>query len=495
MKKKIYKIINIIFILLFILSIKVERLSKYEYLFLFTSAFIIGSLLFNIIRNLISNIKKRNFTKTFIFLVSVSTFLTISILQVFSIVEFTENKYGLFIDIVVVSSILLSYYLFPSPTLLIEYRKSYSILYKKNIFLLIFNILVPIVYYFVNTNVYGFQIIYLINAIALAFVISPSFDKNLIARLEANILKNISISSMGINSMEFVDKLSNIRTFVIQKKGIITDGNFRRNKFEHRHTIGENTVMNLSYELSKSWKPEYSEVFKAKIINSQTYEFSIIEKDENHIKVKDNRGDFYELSYTYSTQNMDFSEGVTLYLIKNKLFLAKIQIDDTIVKKTNDFVRKLNYLGNTVLISDESENVCEDAVLELKFDKLYANLTIKQQNSIIKQLNTKAPTALISNIEEQKDNADISFLINIKSNSDNNITIGDNDLIKVAQLIGIANNIKQNIKNIHQIIYLYNLVFIVLIVLNYIDIKLSIGIFILFNFIINFLINRTRFIK
>ncbi|MBT4478667.1 MAG: cadmium-translocating P-type ATPase [Flavobacteriales bacterium] len=195
----------------------------------------------------------------------------------------------------------------------------------------------------------------------------------------------------GGNTLE---KFAKIKHIFFDKTGTITTGNF---KIKNLNVINEdeseikNIIFNLetysSHPIAKSLVSELKSF-------SDKLEFTNIH-EEKGISIE---GDYNGITYkigSYKILEKD-NDNHDLFIFKNNILIATIDIEDEIKQNTNEVISDLNSFGiNTSLLSGDKKEKCKYLSDKISFNSVYSEQLPHEKLEIIKQRSLSETTAMV----------------------------------------------------------------------------------------------------
>ena len=195
----------------------------------------------------------------------------------------------------------------------------------------------------------------------------------------------------GGNTLE---KFAKIKHIFFDKTGTITTGNFKiknLNVINEEESEVKNIIFNL--EMYSSHPIATSLVSELKSF-SDKLEFTNIH-EEKGISIKgDYNGNIYKIGSYKILDQEDNSHD--LFVLKNKILIATIDIEDEIKENTNEVITEVNSFGiNTSLLSGDKKEKCKYLSDKISFNSVYSEQLPHEKLKIIKQCSLSETTAMI----------------------------------------------------------------------------------------------------
>jgi P-type Cu+ transporter len=195
----------------------------------------------------------------------------------------------------------------------------------------------------------------------------------------------------GGNTLE---KFAKIKHIFFDKTGTITTGNFKiknLNVINEEESEVKNIIFNL--EMYSSHPIATSLVSELKSF-SDKLEFTNIH-EEKGISIKgDYNGNIYKIGSYKILDQEDNSHD--LFVLKNKILIATIDIEDEIKENTNEVITEVNSFGiNTSLLSGDKKEKCKYLSDKISFNSVYSEQLPHEKLEIIKHCSLSETTAMI----------------------------------------------------------------------------------------------------
>ena len=196
-----------------------------------------------------------------------------------------------------------------------------------------------------------------------------------------------------IKGGDTLEKLAAIKNIVLDKTGTLTSGDFQVS--ELNVIMGnEEEIKNIIYHLeSHSSHPIAKSLCNAfKEYNLPLTLIDIKEKKGESISAKINKNT-YKIG---SSKMMNSKEKNDLYLLKNNILIATLNISDSLKKNTKEVISKIIDLGyNTYLLSGDKKLKCEKIAASLGIKNVYSEQLPHDKINRITKIDSESPTAMV----------------------------------------------------------------------------------------------------
>lgn len=194
-----------------------------------------------------------------------------------------------------------------------------------------------------------------------------------------------------------LEQFANIKNIVFDKTGTLTTGNFKIKDIKIYQTITEKEVMDLVFSLE-----EFSShpIAKSMVVDLQAKATRIVfdkvaEVKGFGIEAFDNKNNHYQLGSSRWLKE-DLKEKHEIYLLKNKVLIAGINIEDELKQNVKSTIALLHAQNiNTILLSGDVKEKCETMGQQLGISKVYSEQLPEHKLEIIDQLVANSPTAMV----------------------------------------------------------------------------------------------------
>lgn len=198
-----------------------------------------------------------------------------------------------------------------------------------------------------------------------------------------------------------LENFAGIKTIVFDKTGTLTTGNFIIKKINCFNEDG-NKVKSILYNLEQhSSHP----IAKSIVLNLTGFQnllglnFEIKEiKEEKGLGIfaTDTQDNHYQIGSYSIAQNLTKDNSHTVYLVRNNVLLATVDIEDEIKSNAKETITALKQSGiKTILLSGDSLSKCEEIAKAMGIDEVYAERLPHQKLELIEKFVSNAPTAMV----------------------------------------------------------------------------------------------------
>ncbi|MEO8087125.1 MAG: cation-translocating P-type ATPase [Bacteroidota bacterium] len=197
-----------------------------------------------------------------------------------------------------------------------------------------------------------------------------------------------------------VEQFSKVKTIVFDKTGTLTTGNFKIKKIE---TIGvtEEEVKILLYAIEQhSSHPIAKSIVKAcesYLQQAAKFKWNNIAEDKGiGMNATDQDGNLYSAGSYSIAKHCTGDDSHAVYLLKNNLLIATIDIEDEIKPGAKETISKLKSMGiKTVMLSGDRKKICEEIASELIMDEVYSEQLPRQKLILIEKFSKEQMTAMV----------------------------------------------------------------------------------------------------
>lgn len=198
-----------------------------------------------------------------------------------------------------------------------------------------------------------------------------------------------------IKGGKVLEEFAYIKTIVFDKTGTITNGRFEVKDIEVLNGVNRQEVVDVIVELEKHSSHPIAKSIVA-VLSKEAKIIAVTDViEEKGLGMSGKIGDdFYQLG-SEKILGEGRGEG-KLFLLKNKVLLASITIEDSIKPDAALVINELNRNGiETVLLSGDAENRVNTLAKNIGITTVYAQKTPAEKLAIIKTLTAKQSTAMV----------------------------------------------------------------------------------------------------
>ena len=208
-------------------------------------------------------------------------------------------------------------------------------------------------------------------------------------------LGRVASKGIVIKGAKTVEQLSGIKTFVFDKTGTLTTGNFKINEVKLFNNQNEDEAKQIIYSLEQHSSHPIAQSILNELPNTTSIKLYNIEEIKGlGIKGFDkNNNEFFLGSNKILNE---FNNNFDLYLTKNQLLIAALNIEDEIKPEAKGVIKFLqinNY--NVILLSGDNEKKCQFVAQKLNINKVYAAVSPEEKLTLINKLTQEQPTAMV----------------------------------------------------------------------------------------------------
>lgn len=260
--------------------------------------------------------------------------------------------------------------------------------------LLIF--LVPVIFFNGELNTWLYR--------ALIFLVA-SCPCALILSVPLGYFCGIGIASRHgvlIKSSSDLEQLAKIDTFVFDKTGTITEGNFEVKKINVKEGTKEKIIKLAAYSEYHSNHPIANSIksyYNKKIDNKKITDFK---EQDGGIKVKIDDEDVLIGNYNYLKKNKikvdECSDvGTIVYVVKNNKYIGNIIIGDVIKAEAKEFFKQMKDLNknNMIVLSGDNESIVKDVCNTLNISQYKSGLKPIDKKDVVNELRSDSKVCFV----------------------------------------------------------------------------------------------------
>ncbi len=195
-----------------------------------------------------------------------------------------------------------------------------------------------------------------------------------------------------------LEEFAKIKNIVFDKTGTLTTGNFKIKNITTYNNATETEVKELVFQLEQhsSHPIAKSIVIELKGTNTNKIFTNIKEEKGLGVSCNDDANNEYKIgSYKIAT-HLTLSDMHSVYVIKNNVLIATIDMEDEIKTNAKQLISNLHYSGiTTFMLSGDNKIKCESMAQQLSIDKVYSEQLPSQKLELIDKLVKENPTAMV----------------------------------------------------------------------------------------------------
>jgi len=198
-----------------------------------------------------------------------------------------------------------------------------------------------------------------------------------------------------IKGAKTVEQLSGITTIIFDKTGTLTTGKFKIEQIKLFSDDDEATVKSLIYSLEQHSSHPIANSIGCELQGAKPIVFKNVEEVKGRgVKGVDEAGNIYWIgSYRLLQQN---DKGYDLYLLKNDMLIAAIDIQDDIkteAKEVIDFLKSQKI--KVMMLSGDNQRKCDAVARKLGIKDVYAEVSPEEKLKIVSRFSAQGPTAMV----------------------------------------------------------------------------------------------------
>lgn len=258
-----------------------------------------------------------------------------------------------------------------------------------------------------------------------------------------------------------LQQLAEVKHLAFDKTGTLTTGEFKITDLEIMPGNNETEVKKILYALEK----KSSHPIAKSIVKHLANYSSDVELDNiNEIKGSGIEG-FYQNEKYFAGKGNNENGSLQFVLIKNKIIIAKLKLDDELKSGSKELFNKLKEFGyNRSIISGDLSSRCNEIAKQLNVTEVYAEKKPQDKLEILEKIKNTEVTAMVGDgINDAPSLATAQIGIAMGNGTDIAILTGqvvllNGDIRKVANALAIG---KATLKTIHQNLFwafFYNII-------------------------------------
>lgn len=205
-----------------------------------------------------------------------------------------------------------------------------------------------------------------------------------------------------IKSSSDLEQLAKIDTFVFDKTGTITEGNFEVKKINVKEGTKEELIKLAAYSEYHSNHPIANSIktyYNKKINKKKITDFK---EQDGGIKVKIDNDDVLIGNYNYLKKNKVKVEecndvGTIVYVVKNNKYIGNIIIGDVIKAEAKEFFKQMKDLNknNIVVLSGDNESIVKDVCNTLNISQYKSGLKPIDKKDVVNELRSDSKVCFV----------------------------------------------------------------------------------------------------
>ncbi len=205
-----------------------------------------------------------------------------------------------------------------------------------------------------------------------------------------------------IKSSSDLEQLAKIDTFVFDKTGTITEGNFEVKKINVKEGTKEKIIKLAAYSEYHSNHPIANSIktyYNKKINKKKITDFK---EQDGGIKVKIDNDDVLIGNYNYLKKNKVKVEecndvGTIVYVVKNNKYIGNIIIGDVIKAEAKEFFKQMKDLNknNIVVLSGDNESIVKDVCNTLNISQYKSGLKPIDKKDVVNELRSDSKVCFV----------------------------------------------------------------------------------------------------
>lgn len=205
-----------------------------------------------------------------------------------------------------------------------------------------------------------------------------------------------------IKSSSDLEQLAKIDTFVFDKTGTITEGNFEVKKINVKEGTKEELIKLAAYSEYHSNHPIANSIktyYNKRIDNKKITDFK---EQDGGIKVKIDNDDVLIGNYNYLKKNKVKVEecndvGTIVYVVKNNKYIGNIIIGDVIKAEAKEFFKQMKDLNknNMIVLSGDNESIVKDVCNTLNISQYKSGLKPIDKKDVVNELRSDSKVCFV----------------------------------------------------------------------------------------------------
>jgi P-type Cu+ transporter len=195
-----------------------------------------------------------------------------------------------------------------------------------------------------------------------------------------------------------LEEFAKIKNIVFDKTGTLTTGDFKIKNIIYFEGATEKEVKDVLFTLEQhSSHPIAKSIVNELKQTVSTITFNTIVEDKGlGISATDANNNTYQLGSYKIASGLTLSDMHTIYVLKNKVLIATVDLEDKLKQGVKETIANLNKQGiSTVMLSGDSRKKCEELAQKINIHKVYSEQLPSQKLELIEKLTKQAPTAMV----------------------------------------------------------------------------------------------------
>ena len=272
-----------------------------------------------------------------------------------------------------------------------------------------------------------------------------------------------------VKKSEILETASKIDTIVFDKTGTLTYGKLKISKINNYSNLDNKKLLQIVGSIeAKSTHPigkaflDYMEEKKLNRVEVNNFEnisgYGVIGEIKEQKYILGNRKmiEKYSISNTHIKEEQELaSEGNSIiYVVKNKVIIALIGVNDIVRGNTKATIEELNKKNiKTIMLTGDNKETAENIGEKIGITEIIPNVLPKEKAEIIKKLKAENKKVMMcgDGINDSPALANSDIGVSVKSGTDiamdsSDVILTKNDLNSILKLINISENTVRNIK-------------------------------------------------